>query len=93
MVVTFPAFVTPSSSNTITWSGGSQAILKRLVTSVKDSGHGTKVCLAVGGWGGCQYFSQACSNAANRTKFANALVSAVNTYNLDGMFASFRVRA
>jgi len=39
-----------------------------------------------GGWGGCYYFSQACSTSANRTKFANASATAVNTYNLDGKF-------
>jgi GH18 family chitinase len=39
-----------------------------------------------GGWGGCYYFSQACSTSANRNKFANAIATAVNTYNLDGKF-------
>jgi len=37
-----------------------------------------------GGWGGCDYFSQACSTSANRIKFMNAIATAVNTYNLDG---------
>jgi hypothetical protein len=36
------------------------------------------------GWGGCYYFSQTCSTSANRTKFANAIATTVNTYTLDG---------
>lgn len=43
-----------------------------------------KSCL--GGWGGCYYYSQAVSTAANRAKFVSAIVSAVKTYNLDGQY-------
>ncbi|KAF9033124.1 glycoside hydrolase family 18 protein [Panaeolus papilionaceus] len=79
------SFVTPSSTFGINWGNGGQALLKRLVTAAKNSGYGTRICLAVGGWGGCYYFSEACSTASNRTKFANAMISAVNTLNLDGI--------
>lgn len=79
------AFATPSSSAGLAWDDGGQAILQRLVTSAKNSGHGTKVALSVGGWGGSYYFSQAVSSSANRTTFVNACVSAVNTYGLDGI--------
>ncbi|KIM37878.1 glycoside hydrolase family 18 protein [Hebeloma cylindrosporum] len=79
-------FVTPSSDNTINWGGSSnQDLLRRLVAGARSSGYGTRVVLSIGGWGGCYYFSQACSTAANRTKFANAIATAVNTYNLDGV--------
>ncbi|KIJ51369.1 glycoside hydrolase family 18 protein [Sphaerobolus stellatus SS14] len=79
------AFVVPNSSCGLSWDGGSQSTLQRLVTSAKNSGYGTKVALSVGGWGGCAYFSNAVSNSANRTTFVQACVDAVKTYNLDGI--------
>ncbi|PFH50384.1 glycoside hydrolase family 18 protein [Amanita thiersii Skay4041] len=83
--ILFFAFVVPNSSSTINWDSGSQSILKRLVTSAHNSGKGTKIVLSVGGWGGSHYFSQACSTAANRSTFTNALVNAVKTFGLDGV--------
>ncbi|KAF8900156.1 glycoside hydrolase family 18 protein [Gymnopilus junonius] len=79
------AFATPSSSSTVTLDSTSQSILKRLVAAARSSGHGTKICLSIGGWGGCYYYSQSCSTSANRTKFANSIASAINTYGLDGV--------
>ncbi|KAF8589507.1 glycoside hydrolase family 18 protein [Ramaria rubella] len=79
------AFATPNSSSGLSWDDGGQAILKRLVSSAKNSGHGTKVALSIGGWGGSTYFSHAVSSSTNRTTFMNACVSAVNTYGLDGI--------
>ncbi|KAH9476845.1 Chitinase A1 [Psilocybe cubensis] len=79
----FYAFGVPTSSNTLDISN--TALLKRLVTGARTSGHGTRVLISIGGWGGCQYFSQACSTSANRTKFANSIAAAINTYNLDGV--------
>ncbi|KAJ7019323.1 glycoside hydrolase [Mycena alexandri] len=79
------AFAVPNSSSTLTWDDGSQAILKRLVTSAKNSGHGTKIVLSVGGWGGSTWFHQAAGTAATRATFVAALASAVSTYGLDGI--------
>ncbi|TFK94886.1 glycoside hydrolase family 18 protein [Polyporus arcularius HHB13444] len=79
------AFATPNSSSGISWDSGSTSTLKTLVSSAHNSGHGTKVVLSIGGWGGSYWFSQAVSTSANRTTFVNACVSAVNTYNLDGI--------
>ncbi|KAF9558513.1 glycoside hydrolase family 18 protein [Agrocybe pediades] len=83
--ILFFAFGTPSSSNTLNVSSGSQAILKRLVSAARGSGYGTRVVISIGGWGGCYYFSQAASTAANRTKFVASIGSFVNTFNLDGV--------
>ncbi|KAJ7578635.1 glycoside hydrolase family 18 protein [Mycena floridula] len=79
------AFATPSSSSRLNWDDGSQAILQRLVKSANASGAGTKIVLSVGGWGGCFYYSNSVSTAANRATFVAALVSAVNTYGLAGI--------
>ncbi|KAJ2921654.1 hypothetical protein H1R20_g15441, partial [Candolleomyces eurysporus] len=79
------AFAMPNSSSGLTWEGSDKDVLRRLVTSAKKSGHGTKIVLSVGGWGGCYWFSQACSTASNRTKFVKALIDAVKTYDLDGI--------
>ncbi|KAJ3890165.1 Phox homologous domain-containing protein, partial [Lentinula edodes] len=86
--ILFFAFAIPNSSNTLTWDSGSQNMLSRTVTAARNSGAGTRVVLSVGkfwsGWGGSVYFSQCVASAANRTTFVNTLVSAVNTYGLDG---------
>ncbi|KAJ7583205.1 glycoside hydrolase family 18 protein [Mycena floridula] len=79
------AFTTPSSSSGLNWVDGSQAILQRLVQSANASGAGTKVVLSVGGWGGCFYYSNSVSTAANRATFVAALVCAVDTYGLAGI--------
>lgn len=79
------AFAMPNSSSGLTWEGSDKDVLRRLVTSAKKSGRGTKIVLSVGGWGGCYWFSQACSSASNRTKFVKALTDAVKTYELDGI--------
>ncbi|KAI0677694.1 glycoside hydrolase family 18 protein [Trametes maxima] len=78
------AFATPNSSSTISFDSGSTSTLKTLVSSAHNSGRGTKVVLSIGGWDGSYWFSQAMSSA-NRSTFVNACVSAVNTYNLDGI--------
>ncbi|KAI0774706.1 glycoside hydrolase family 18 protein [Trametes elegans] len=79
------AFATPNSSSTISFDSGSTSTLKTLVNSAHNSGHGTKVVLSIGGWSGSYWFSQTMSSASNRSTFVNACVSAVNTYNLDGI--------
>ncbi|KAF9074347.1 glycoside hydrolase family 18 protein [Rhodocollybia butyracea] len=83
--ILFFAFAVPNSSNTLTWDSGSQDMLTRTVTAAQNSGAGTRVVLSVGGWGGSVYFSQCVSTAANRTTFVNTLVSAVDTFGLDGI--------
>lgn len=42
------AFVTPSSSNEISYDSGSTSTLKSLVSAAHNSGHGTKVVLSIG---------------------------------------------
>ncbi|KAK7057565.1 glycoside hydrolase family 18 protein [Favolaschia claudopus] len=83
--ILFFAFAVPNSSNTLSWDSGSQDILRRLVSSAKSSGKGTKIVLSVGGWGGSTFFHQAASSAANRSTFVSALSSAVSTFGLDGI--------
>ncbi|KAF7421003.1 hypothetical protein PC9H_011522 [Pleurotus ostreatus] len=83
--ILFFAFAMPNSSSTLTWDSGAQDILRRLVTSARNSGKGTKIVLSVGGWGGSTWFSQAMSSSANRTTFKNSLTSAVNSFGLDGV--------
>ncbi len=83
--ILFFAFATPNSSSTLAWDSGSQSTLQRLVSSAHSAGTGTKIVLSVGGWGGSYWFSNAVSTSSNRTAFINDLVSAVNTFNLDGI--------
>lgn len=81
--VIFFAFVTPSSSYGLSWGSGTTTMLKKLVSGAHKVG--TKVVLSVGGWGGCEYYSAAMKTSAHRTTFINALSSAVNEYDLDGI--------
>ncbi|KAJ8483486.1 hypothetical protein ONZ45_g14588 [Pleurotus djamor] len=83
--ILFFAFAMPNSASSLTWDSGAQDILRRLVSSARNSGKGTKIVLSVGGWGGSTWFSQAVISSANRTTFKNALVSAVNSFGLDGV--------
>jgi chitinase len=79
------AFATPSSSNGLNWDDGATSLLQRLVSAANKSGHGTRIVLSVGGWGGCQYFSQVMSSSANRGAFITSLTNAVNQYGLAGI--------
>jgi chitinase len=90
LTTAFPAFATPNSSSTIDWDSGSQSQLQQLVSAAHGSGHSTKVCLSIGGWGGSYWFSQAMGSSANRTTFINAIASAVSTYDLDGKYTLAR---
>ncbi|RDB17715.1 Chitinase A1 [Hypsizygus marmoreus] len=83
--IIFYAFATPNASATLSWEGGAQDTLRKLISSARQSGKGTKIVLSVGGWGGSYWFSQVVSSSANRSKFNNALVGAVNSFGLDGI--------
>ncbi|KIM81785.1 glycoside hydrolase family 18 protein [Piloderma croceum F 1598] len=83
--IIFFAFVTPSSSYELSWDSGAKTMLKKLVSAAHDSGHKTKIVLSVGGWGGCKYYSAAMSSSNHRTTFIDALSTAVNSYDLDGI--------
>ncbi|OCH94474.1 glycoside hydrolase [Obba rivulosa] len=78
------AFATPNSSGTLSWDSGATSTLKTLISSAHNSGHGTKVVLSIGGWGGSHWFSQAMSSSL-RSTFVSACVAAVKTFNLDGV--------
>ncbi|KAF8970627.1 glycoside hydrolase superfamily [Flammula alnicola] len=83
--ILFFAFVTPNGTAGINWDDGSQDTLKKLVSSARNSGSGTKIVLSVGGWGGSHWYSQAMSTATNRAKLVDTLVETVNSYGLDGI--------
>ncbi|KIM81786.1 glycoside hydrolase family 18 protein [Piloderma croceum F 1598] len=82
--IIFFAFATPSSSYELSWDSDAIAMLKRLVSAAHGGGHKTKIVLSVGGWGGCKHYSEAMSSS-NRTTFIDAVSSAVNAYDLDGI--------
>ncbi|KAJ7782639.1 glycoside hydrolase family 18 protein [Mycena metata] len=83
--VLFFAFAIPNSSSTLTWDSSTQALLKRLVASAKQSGKGTKIVLSVGGWTGSASFHSIAGSSANRGKFVSTLSSVVSQYGLDGI--------
>ncbi|KAJ7647731.1 glycoside hydrolase family 18 protein [Roridomyces roridus] len=83
--ILFFAFAIPNSSSALTWDSPTQAILKRLVTSAKNSGKGTKIVLSCGGWTGSGSFHSIAGNSANRSKFVSTLSKAVSDFHLDGI--------
>jgi GH18 family chitinase len=78
------AFALPNSNGTLQ-AIPSPSKLSSLVTLGHNNG--VKVLLAVGGWndGNDSAFEALAANAGSRTTFVNALVGAVNQYNLDGV--------
>ncbi|KAF9558511.1 glycoside hydrolase family 18 protein [Agrocybe pediades] len=83
--ILFYAFATPSSNSGLDWEDGVQDTLKKLVSSVGESGQGTKIVLSVGGWSGSHWYSQTMSTEENRSKFIQDLVTAVDSFGLDGI--------
>ncbi|PCH40730.1 glycoside hydrolase family 18 protein [Wolfiporia cocos MD-104 SS10] len=79
------AFATPNSSSTLDWDSGATSTLQTLVSSAHNSGYGTKVVISIGRLDGSYWFSQAVGSSANITTFVNACISAVITYDLDGI--------
>ncbi|MFC0622867.1 glycosyl hydrolase family 18 protein [Kribbella deserti] len=78
------AFALPNSNGTL------QAIPDPAkLQSLVSQGHanGVKVSLAIGGWndGNDSAFEALAANSGSRTTFVNAVVNAVNQYNLDGV--------
>jgi GH18 family chitinase len=78
------AFALPNSNGTL------QAIpdqnkLRSLVTLGHNNG--VKVSLAIGGWndGNDSAFEALAANAGSRTTFVNSVMSAINTFGLDGV--------
>ncbi|KAI0320491.1 glycoside hydrolase [Amylostereum chailletii] len=74
---------TTSDVNTIGLESSDQALLPQFVKTAHANG--VLALLSIGGWEGSRYFSTAVATSQNRTKFAQAVVNVVNTYNLDGV--------
>jgi len=83
--VLFFAFAIPSASYDVSLDDGSASTLNSLVSAAHEGGHDTKVVLSIGGWGGCDHYSDA-MKSSNRDSFVDAVASAVKTYGIDGMF-------
>lgn len=56
-----------------------------MLISFLSQSQGTNAMLSVGGWGGSVYFSSSVGSAANRTAFAQSVLSVINQYGLDGV--------
>ncbi|EED79284.1 hypothetical protein POSPLDRAFT_93624 [Postia placenta Mad-698-R] len=82
------AFATPNSDSGITYDSGSTSTLQTLVSSAYNSGHGTKVVLSIDMrlvHINPPPFTELLVSMKRWKKFVDACVSAVNTYNLDGI--------
>jgi chitinase len=65
-------------------SAAAGSILKKLV-SLKKKNPQLKVALAFGGWGGCRTCSKLFAIPANRTAFAQSVLTILQQYHLDGI--------
>ncbi|KAF8721973.1 hypothetical protein AX14_010033 [Amanita brunnescens Koide BX004] len=83
--VLFYAFAIPTSSGSLHWDDDSRTTLERLVACVRGSNCHTKIVLSIGGWDGCSWWSNVVSSEENRQTFNQALVSAVEELDLDGI--------
>lgn len=75
------AFVQPSADGSI--ADGNSSMITSLVSSAHANG--VKVMLSVGGWTWSDAFPTIAANASSRSKFANACMSYINKYKLDGI--------
>ncbi|ORY33431.1 glycoside hydrolase superfamily [Naematelia encephala] len=78
------AFALPTSDGNLEFTqDDSSDLLKRLVST----GHaaGKRVKLSIGGWTGSAYFSTICGSKSLRKTFVSNILTAYNSYNLDGI--------
>ncbi|KAF5329825.1 hypothetical protein D9619_009058 [Psilocybe cf. subviscida] len=80
----FFGFVTPNETASLDWVADTASVLRRIVLAAKASNSGIRTVLSIGGWEGSQWFSYAVSTAVNRVTFVEALVNAMNEYDLAG---------
>ncbi len=55
------------------------------LASLKSTNKNLKILLSIGGWGGCNYFSDAALTDASRQKFTNSAVALLKKHKLDGI--------
>lgn len=55
------------------------------LTSLRAVNNDLKILISVGGWGGCNYFSDAALTEASRQKFAASAVAFLKKHKLDGV--------
>lgn len=73
------------SGDTIDIPGQEKKEGLRLVTQLKLKDPDLKILISFGGWGGCKDCSMAFSTDAGRLRFAQSVVSLLDTYNADGI--------
>ncbi|KAF5393094.1 hypothetical protein D9757_001240 [Collybiopsis confluens] len=78
------SFAVPTANTSvISLDGSAPDLLPSFVEQARSNGVNAHV--ALGGWGGSQYFSTAIGSAENRTLFVKALIEFATNYSLDGI--------
>lgn len=79
------AFAIPASNGELAPLSANDSARLAALTSLKALNKDLKVLISIGGWGGCNYFSDAALSDASRRKFANSAVALLQKHHLDGV--------
>ena len=79
------AFAVPAQTGELAPLQARDSVNLAALTSLKAANKDLKVLISIGGWGGCNYFSDAALTDASRRKFANSAVALLQKHRLDGV--------
>lgn len=79
------AFTVPSATGEFAPITAKDSANLAALTALRAVNKDLKILISVGGWGGCNYFSDAAVTEAARQKFANSAVAFLKKHKLDGI--------
>ncbi|WP_370730816.1 glycoside hydrolase family 18 protein [Fibrella arboris] len=79
------AFAVPAADGKLAPLNARDSVNLVALTALRAINKDLKILISIGGWGGCQYFSDAALTAASRKKFADDAVALLAKYKLDGL--------
>jgi len=79
------AFAVPDSTGALAPLTAKDSINLLTLTSLKAVNKNLQILISVGGWGGCNYFSDAALTDASRQRFAESAVALLKKHRLDGV--------
>lgn len=79
------AFAVPAENNALAPLTAKDSANLAVLTSLKAVNKNLKILISVGGWGGCNYFSDAALTDESRRTFANSAAQLLRKHRLDGV--------
>ncbi|WP_375447417.1 glycoside hydrolase family 18 protein [uncultured Fibrella sp.] len=79
------AFAVPAADGKLAPLNARDSVNLAALTSLRAINKDLKILISIGGWGGCNYFSDAALTAASRKKFTDDAVALLKKHKLDGL--------